>query len=176
MPRQAEWLPRIADIRAAVSKMEPGQPLGHVDIATLFGLQKRQALRIMAEIGQSAHFPENECHVRIVDAAGVRAFLDSVETRPDTARIMNRLGRVGEEMEKARENWKARHVEIAVSNDPAAGYRRMADLEGVSFAPGRLLIEHAGPEDLMAKLFTLAQAMASDFERFRELAERGEGR
>ena len=45
--------------------------------------------------------------------------------------------------------------------------------DGVRLERGRLAVEFAGAEDLLRKLFVLAQAAVNDFEDFRAVAESG---
>ena len=50
--------------------------------------------------------------------------------------------------------------------------RKLADLAaGVALEPGHLHIEFVGAEDLLSKLYELAQAASNDFDRFRAAAE-----
>lgn len=160
MPRPPEWVTRIPGIREALER-DPDLRLNWMDIARMFGVERRQGFRLIDKMR-----PNDK--PAIVSAGDVLRFLDSIETSPDVARILHRMERVGEQIGKAQENWQARHVEIPAARRDE--FVRLDDLEGVSFAPGLLQIEHAGAEDLLTRLFGLSQAMASDLERFQELA------
>ena len=43
--------------------------------------------------------------------------------------------------------------------------------DGVALGPGRLTVEFEGAEDLLAKLYELAQTVAGDFEEFKAVVE-----
>ena len=48
--------------------------------------------------------------------------------------------------------------------------------ETVQLNPGKLEIEFSGCEDLLSKLFSLAQAAANDYEAFQKASEQSVGR
>ena len=47
--------------------------------------------------------------------------------------------------------------------------------EGVSVARGRIEVRFDGAEDALARLYSLAQTLGNDYERFEELVGRGPG-
>jgi hypothetical protein len=73
-------------------------------------------------------------------------------------------------LEKTRREREA--AEIVIPVEPDAYSRRMAELPaGVSLRPGHLSISFGAAEELLQKLFELAQAISNDMDSFRELAE-----
>ena len=79
-----------------------------------------------------------------------------------------RRQRVLQVLERLRKQQAGAHVSIPVQAEVFS--RQLADLpEGVTLEPGELAITFESTEDLLSKLFELAQAISNDFERFRRV-------
>jgi hypothetical protein len=69
-------------------------------------------------------------------------------------------------IDQLRRHQAAARVRIPV--EPGVSRRKLDELSaGIALEAGRLHIEFAGAEDLLAKLYELAQAASNDFDRFR---------
>jgi len=72
------------------------------------------------------------------------------------------------EIERTRKLLPGRQVKIVVPAEVAG--QKLADLPaGVHLRPGELRIEFNGTEELLQRLFELSQAIANDYEQFREI-------
>ena len=81
-----------------------------------------------------------------------------------------RRQRVLQALERLRKQQAGARVYIPVQADVFS--RQLADLPaGVSLEPGELRITFSSAEDLLSKLFELAQGISNDFERFRRIVE-----
>ena len=85
-------------------------------------------------------------------------------------REIRRRDRLDHAVDEMRRYQAAARVIIPVPPDVFS--RKMADLPaGVALTPGQLQVAFAGTEDLLAKLFELAQAASNDYDRFCAVAE-----
>ena len=81
-----------------------------------------------------------------------------------------RKERLDDAVDQLRRHQAAARVRIPV--EPGVSRRKLDELSaGIALEAGRLHIEFAGAEDLLAKLYELAQAASNDFDRFRAAAE-----
>ena len=79
-----------------------------------------------------------------------------------------RRQRLHETLEETRRHRAAARVILPVAGD--VNLRTMGDLPpGVHLQPGSLKVEFGEAEELLAKLFELAQAAAHDFDGFRRM-------
>jgi len=80
-------------------------------------------------------------------------------------RESRRRERLDHAVDEMRRQQTVARVRIPVPADVFS--RKMADLPtGVALAPGQLHIAFSGTEDLLTKLFELAQAASNDYDRF----------
>lgn len=155
MPRRTEWTHRID----AALKELGSLPCPTVDRRTVehvLGVSPRQALRILERLGAYS--------------AGQALLIDRLE-------LIDKLERMGQGEEVVFEQRRRERVEehlAAFRKEQAARKRRIAVVEprrarlpeGVELFAGRLEIGFVSPEDLLAKLYGLAQAIAADYEAF----------
>ena len=80
-----------------------------------------------------------------------------------------RRRRLVAELESVRKYLQAAAVKIPLR--PQARYQIATLPPDVDLQPGQLRVEFDGVEDLLSKLFELAQSAANDFERFRNAVE-----
>ena len=86
-------------------------------------------------------------------------------TDPDIEQEHERKRRLSDHLVKLKKYRRAAAVQIYVS--PAAANGRAADLPpSISFAPGKLTVQYNSVEELLTRLYELAQAAANDFDRF----------
>jgi hypothetical protein len=104
----------------------------------------------------------------LIDRAELIRQLEALEAGTEFAIEQGRKQRLLDSLEKVRRHRAAARVILPVAGD--ANLRTMADLPpGVHLQPGSLKVEFGEAEDLLGKLFELAQAAAHDFDGFRSM-------
>jgi len=160
MPRRREWTSRL-DVAVEELRSLPCPVVDRAAVEKLFGVSPRQALRILARMGayragKGLQLGRDEL-VRRLEEMG----------RDETVVFESRRReRIAGLLEQVRRELAAKRVPIRGARDGVKGLP-----EGVSVRPGRLAIEYGTAEELLARLLELAQAIAVDYERFREQAE-----
>ena len=127
----------------------------------LFGVRRRRALQLMHSFGgwQSGQ-------AYLVDRLALLRQLEPLQNSAALVLEVRRRQRLRETLEETRRHRAAARVILPVAGD--ASLRTMLDLPpGVHLQPGSLRVEFDEAEDLLAKLFELAQAAAHDFDGFR---------
>ena len=136
-------------------------------IERIFGLRRRRAIELMHEFGGY-----QTGRTFLVDRARLLEALQSLESREDYSVEKRRRERLGDVVEASREYLISARVRIPVRAAAArASLDRLAP--GVLLMPGMLSIEVRHPIELLEKLYSLAQAISHDFERFEELLPGG---
>lgn len=136
-------------------------------VETLFSLRRRQAINLMNsfggyEIGKTALIERGVLIARLREIAAGERF--RFEQR--------RRERLAERLDELRRYRQAAAVAIRVEPAPPP----CASLPpGVRLEPGRLIIDFGSVEDLLAKLYGIAQAAAGDFTHFETAANGGLG-
>ena len=159
MPRRTEWiqyLPQAIDELRAL----PSPTIDRRTLQSLLHLSPRQAIRILSSLGAytagKSLLIERELlieRLEILTATGPVRF----EQR--------RHERVAQHLERYRTEQRARRKQITVPTGVES--TRIASLPpGVTLLPGTLSIDFATAEDLLAKLFALAQAISNDYAAF----------
>jgi hypothetical protein len=166
MPAQPSWHHRVPQILAILS--DPACPpfFDRPAIETLFGLRRRQAIRILTACGGY--------QVGKTFLAGretLLGFVSGVEQSGAVEVASLRRRRLSAALNEAANHTAARMTRIAAPPDKLA-----ADRCGLSpaielVAPGTLIIRYQGATDLLARIAELAAAATSDFPRFRKLVE-----
>jgi len=163
MPAKPRWWRHIPEIR----KMLEDAHLPVIDRASverLFGLERRQAIELMHRFGGylagRTFLIGREQLIEALDAIAA-----SGEYQQEAARREQFVASV----DAVRRTRQTEAIRIPVSREVFDA--RLKSLgPGVELRAGRLAIEFAGPEDLLRKLFALAQAVANDYAAFEESA------
>jgi hypothetical protein len=159
MPAKARWLLRVPEIVAELSALD----VPVVDRAVcerLFGLRRRRAIDLIRSFGGY-----QAGRTFLVDRPKLIAQLEQIRDGADFKTEWRRKERLAERLDAIRRLQTAARIAIAV--EPETLRRRLPDLpSGVSLAAGELHIQFQSPEELLAKLFALAQAIANDYEAF----------
>ncbi len=159
MPAKAQWLLRVPEILAELSALDV--PI--VDRAVcerLFRLRRRRAIDLIRFFGgyQSGR-------TFLLDRPKLIAQLEQIRDSPDFKMEWRRKERLAERLDAMRRLQAGTRVAIAV--EPEVLRQRLPDLpEGVGLSPGELYIQFRSSEELLTKLFALAQAIANDYEAF----------
>jgi hypothetical protein len=135
-------------------------------IESLFGLRRRQALKIVHALGGY-----RSGNVLLAPRDSVLHFLAATLRGKQYRAERVRRERVLETIEDAKREIDARKVKLKVPSGTAAK-RTVADLpEGIHLSPAELRVEFAGAQDLLQKLFDLSKAIAADIRRFEALVQ-----
>ena len=138
--------------------------LDRASIETLFGVKRRQAISLLHRFG--GYQTGKTFLVNRLDLIGLLEAIGAGET---LAYQQRRRQRVVAALDKARRYRQAAAVKIPLR--PQAPYRVEGLAKGIELQPGRLMVEFAGAEELLSKLYELAQTVAHDFERFKAAVE-----
>ena len=162
MPPQTQWLLRLPEIIEALETLDV-PVLDRAAVETLFDLRRRRAIELMHSFdGYQAGHAFLLDRVRLIEQ--LREMLDA----PEFTREQHRKQRLTGALEKLRKHRLAAQVSLSVAAE-ALG-RKIADLPaGISLSPGLLRVEFQSAEELLEKLFELAQAAANDYQRFQQV-------
>ena len=164
MPAKPKWFQRLPQILEELMALD----VPVVDRSTLeklFGLSRRGAINLMGrfdgyQIGKTF----------VLDREQLIGSLGKVLESDDYTFEQRRKERLTELLKQARKHKIAAGISIAV--EPAVYSRKLGDLpEGVKLERGELSIRFESAEELLGKLFELAQAISNDFEQFRKAVE-----
>jgi hypothetical protein len=159
MPAKAQWLLRVPEILEELSALE----LPVVDRAVcerLFGLRRRRAIDLMRSFGGY-----QAGRTFLIDRPKLVAELERIRVSSDFKMEARRRERLTDRLEAIRRLQTAARVAIPVA-PPTLGSRLPELPPGVGLTPGALHIQFRSSEDLLGKLFALAQAIANDYEAF----------
>lgn len=165
MPAKAQWLLRIPEILEELS----GLDVPVVDRAVcerLFRVRRRRAIDLIRWFGGY-----QAGRTFLVDRARLVALLEKLRDSPDFKLEWQRKERLSAKLDEMRRLQAGTHVAVPVGLEVFG--QRLPDLPaGVALGAGTLQIQFESPEELVGKLFALAQAIANDYEAF----ERQSGR
>jgi hypothetical protein len=164
MPAQRTWFLKLPEILESLRSMS-APVVDRALFEGLFGVRRRRAIQLLNGFG------------------GFQSGRTYLVDRLDLIRQIEALLASGEyRQEHRRKQRLCKQLEVCSKRSAAAGVRVPVTVEdcsarpsqlpaGVKLERGRLAVEFAGAEDLMRKLFILAQAAVNDFEGFRAVAE-----
>ena len=131
------------------------------------------ARRVNASSKCGADVPSSSCNgsgvIRgntvLVDRLDLIRRLQSMADDPEVERERRRKQRLSDQLVKLEKHRRAAAVRIHVG--PEAASCTVADLPGgVCFETGKLIVHYNGVEELLSRLYELAQAAANDFDSF----------
>jgi hypothetical protein len=164
MPAKPAWLLKIPEIIRMLEAFDV-PVVDRAIIERLFGLRRRQAIELLHRFGGY-----QAGRTFLVDRHVLMANLRRLAEGEDFERESRRKERLDGAIDRLRRYQTAARVKIPVPSDVFD--RKLADLStGVALVPGQLHIAFSGAEDLLAKLFELAQAASNDYDRFCAAAE-----
>ena len=164
MPAIPQWFLRLPEI---VEKLRQAETpvVDRAGIEKVFGVGRRRALQLLHRFGgfQSAQ-------AFLVDRQELIRCLEIVLAGEAFAFEQSRRRRLEEELNAARSQRVAAAVRIPVVPVSPAG-KGLSVPPGLRLRPGRLEVDFNGAEELLCKLFAFSQAVAKDFEAFRDCVE-----
>jgi hypothetical protein len=159
MPAKAQWLLRVPEILEELSALD----VPVVDRAVcerLFRLRRRRAIDLIRGFGGY-----QAGRTFLIDRPKLAAQLELIRDSPDFKMEWQRKERLAERLDVMRRLQAGARVAIPVERQVLS--QRLPDLpEGVGLGAGELHIRFESPEELLSKLFALAQAIANDYEAF----------
>ena len=159
MPAQPHWLLHLPEIIAEIGAL--ATPV--VDRAVLervFRVRRRRAIELMGAFGGY-----QAGRTFLLERQQLLAALDAMRQGGRFTFERRRKEKLAQELERVRRSRAGARIAIPVEKEDLAGFP-----PGVELAAGRLTIAFASVEDLLRKLYGLAQAAASDFEAFENAA------
>ena len=164
MPPKPQWFQRLPEIIEEVSALTV-PVVDRAILEKIFQLKRRATINLMARFGG---YQVGKTY--LVDQQKLIALLTEIQQGEDYQFEIRRRERVLDLLDKARKQRAA--VAVSVPVEPDVYQRIIPELpEGVSLKPGELTITAESAEDLLRKLFELAQAISNDFDRFRQVVE-----
>ena len=125
----------------------------------LFDVKRRRAIDLMQSFGGY-----RSGNTVLVDRAALIARLAEIARTEDYVQESIRKERLAVDLHISNLNRKATTTILQVGD--RAAHRSMDDLpEGITLAPGKLVVAFAGPEELFGKLYELSQVAVNDFDR-----------
>ena len=166
MPARPLWLDRLQEITRQLDS--PGLPplLDRPCIELLFGVKRRQAIRLLAALGgyQSGKtylVPRDELARRLTELS-----------QTGTAQLAReRKARMVEAMANAQRDLAARLTEIPAAPDVETRQPQQIPATIRLAGRGTLEIQFSSAEDLLAQVVELASAASNDFPAFRRIVE-----
>jgi hypothetical protein len=132
-------------------------------IERLFGLRRRRAIELLHRFGGY-----QAGRTFLIERRTLIEHLQHLAEGEEFQVELRRRERLDGEIDKLRRYRAAASVRIPVRSTMC---QTTALPAGVALQPGHLHIEFSSTEDLLAKLFELAQAAGDDLDRFRAAAE-----
>ena len=169
MPAKPVWLLKIPEIIRMLEAFDV-PVVDRAIIERLFGLRRRQAIELLHRFGgfESGRTFLVDRHVLIEN-------LRRLAAGEEFDRESRRKERLDGAIDRLRRYQTAARVSIPVP--PDVFNRKLKDLSaGVALEPGHLHVAFSGAEELLSKLYELAQVASNDFDRFRAAAESVEQR
>jgi hypothetical protein len=131
--------------------LDPYSPLPSADGKRVFFVRRRRALQLMHSFGGW-----RSGQAFLVDRLALLRQLEALQDSAEVVREQRRRQRLSETLEETRRHRAAARVTLPVERE--SGPRTMVDLpQGMHLQPGRLSVEFGLPEELLAKLFELAE-------------------
>jgi hypothetical protein len=159
MPAKPRWLLHIPEIRCLLA--DAGLPvIDRAVVERLFGLGRRQAIELMHRFGGY-----QAGRTFLIGREQLTAQLDAMAASCEYMQEAARREKLAANLERYQRTRQAQAIRIAAPPEVFGG--RLDTLgPGMRLNPGRLEVEFADAEDLLTKLFALAQAIGNDYAGF----------
>jgi hypothetical protein len=163
MPAKSRWLLKIPEIIERLSQMD-APVVDRAVCERLFGIGRRRAIDLMQKFGGY-----QAGNTILVDGSAFIQHLQRMLDDPEFEQERRRKRRLSEHLTELEKHSRAAAVRIPVG--PETVHQSPDDLpDGIFFEPGRLRVDYGNVEELLRRLFELAQAAANDFDEFSKLA------
>ena len=163
MPAKPAWFLKLPQILADLKRLDT-PVLDRLILENLFGVRRRQAITLMH---QFAGYQSGKTF--LIDRAQLIGALQELRDHDDFGREHRRKLRLSSALDELRRLQPA--IRIPISPAVHTGPDPFGALPpGVDLQPGILSVQFATPEELLGKLFLLAQNIAADFGHFRRIS------
>jgi hypothetical protein len=153
MPAKAQWLLRVPEILEELAALDV-PVLDRAACERLFRLRRRRAIDLIRGFGGY-----QAGRTFLVDRPKLVAQLERIRDSPDFKMEWRRKERLADRLDAIRRLQAG--ARVAIPLEPETLRQRLPDLPpGVGLSPGE------SSEELLRKLFALAQAIANDYEAF----------
>lgn len=156
MSVKCQWLLQIPEIVQQLRVLDV-PVIDRAVIEGIFGVRRRRAVELMRHFGGY-----RSGNTILLDRLGLIYQLEAVGVGPDVICERRRKERLSGKLDELHRYRSAAAVRIPV---PAVTVGTLP--EGVAFEAGRLKVEYESVEELLSRLYALAQAAAQDYDRFR---------
>jgi hypothetical protein len=156
MPNKPTWYQRVPEIVREVEQV-PTSVLDRFSIERLFGVRRRQALRILASLGG---YQLGRTYV--VEKQELLRHLRLLLREGGVQREVRRKERIWNHLQTNAKHWRARHIEVL----PASAVTEESLPPEIVLDRQRLTIVFQEPTDLLQKLHSLVTMLADDYEGF----------
>ena len=157
MPARPQWFHQVASAQEAL-RASSALVIDRASIEKLFGVSPRTAVRLMNRFGGY-----QAGKTFLIGREELIAALKSLQADETFGHELRRRQRVSEDLERTREDLKARRVKLpvlAAAADPARATSLPSGMRVVR--PGVLEVEFESAEDLLARLYELVQLAGRD--------------
>jgi hypothetical protein len=159
------WLHRVGQIRQEVADLDV-PVVDRILVERLFHVRRRRAIQLMHTFGGY-----QVGLALLIERDALLRQLEALEAGAEFAVEHGRKQRLLDSLEKVRKHRAAAAVRISVSVD--ASERSVAHLPaGIVLQADSLQVSFRSAEDLLGKLYELAQTVGDDFEGFKTLVDR----
>ena len=169
MAAKPRWWQHIPEIQRVLTDVQL-PVIDRAAVERLFGLRRRQAIELLNRFGGY-----QAGRTFVIGRDRLIAQLDAVAAGGEYRQEAGRRERLANSIDKIQRTRQSEAVRIPISAE-VFGSRMQTLGARVQLRPGKLEVEFAGPEDLLRKLFSLAQAVANDYAGFERMAVGGTGR
>ena len=161
MPARPKWLLRVPDAIEQLDRLNR-DIVTRLDVQTLLGVGKSRANTLMVEFGAR----RTGSMLTIA-----RTVLLDVLKKRRAGRVFRIEADRQENLYSALRRARTGGVRFRVPIE-TTGTRLKNLPEGVTVGESRITVEYGGPKEALAKLYSLAQALANDYARFEALTDR----
>ena len=163
MPARPQWFHQVAAASEAL-RASSALVVDRAGIEKLFGVSARTAVRMMSRFGGY-----QAGKTFLIGREDLIAALESLQADETFEQELRRRQRVSEDLERTRENLKAKRVKLPVSAaaDPGRASSLPSGMRVVR--PGVLEVEFGSAEDLLGRLFELVRIAGDDLAIFEEV-------
>jgi len=156
MPAKPQWLPRIPAIAERLRALD-APVVDRAVVERIFGVRRRRAIELMGRFGGY-----RSGNTILLDRLGLIGQLEAMSAGAEMACELRRKERLAAKLDDLRRHRAA--MAVRIPDPPVAGGGMPG---GVAVEAGRLTVEFGSVEELLSRLYGLAQVAAQDYDKFR---------
>lgn len=160
MPAEPLWLLRLPQIIEEIAALK-SPVVDRSIIERTFGVRRRRAIQLLGSLGGY-----QVGRTFVVERARLLARLEAMRAGERFYFERRRREKLVEGLDRIRKDRQAARVRIPVDPEPALSAAPAGLPSGVRLEPGRLTVQFQDVQELLGKLYGIAQAAAADFSGF----------